>query len=91
MRDWLRIAAEPAVVRRALKTAALVGALLIAINHGEALVHGPIDRARLLRIALTLLVPYAVSTSSSVAALRSMRVASAAAEAPRSQATRCDR
>ena len=73
MSDWLRLARDPAVVRRALRTMAVVGAILIAINHGDALLRGDVDGLRVFRIALTLLVPYAVSTTSSVAALRSLR------------------
>jgi hypothetical protein len=69
--EWLRIASQRSVVRRALRTALLVGTVLIAINHGDALLHGDVDAARVFRICLTLLVPYGVSTSSSVAALRS--------------------
>lgn len=72
MSEWLRVALDRAVVRRALRTALFVGSILIAINHGEALLHGDVDRARVFRICLTLFVPYAVSTSSSVAALRSV-------------------
>jgi hypothetical protein len=70
---WLSLAASPGVVRRALLMAAIVGALLIAINHGDALLRGEVDRSRLLRMALTLLVPYCVSTVSSVGAMRAMR------------------
>jgi hypothetical protein len=69
--EWLRLAREPSVVRRALRTMFVVGAILTAINHGDALLHGQIDSERVLKIALTLLVPYGVSTTSSVAALRS--------------------
>jgi hypothetical protein len=72
MSDWLRLALDGAVVRRALRTAVLVGSILIAINHGDALLHGQVDTARLIRICLTVLVPYGVSTTSSVAALRSL-------------------
>jgi len=72
MSEWLRLARDPAVVRRALRTMAIVGAILIAINHGDALLRGDVDGMRVLRIFLTLFVPYAVSTTSSVAALRSM-------------------
>ena len=73
MSEWLRLAREPAVVRRALRTMAIVGAILIAINHGDALLRGDVDGMRVFRIVLTLFVPYAVSTTSSVAALRSVR------------------
>jgi hypothetical protein len=39
-------------------------------NHGDALVQGELDPGRLLKMGLTLLVPYTVSTLSSVQALR---------------------
>jgi hypothetical protein len=52
---------------------ALVGALLITINHGDALLRGELDRTRVLKMALTLLVPYCVSTYSSAGAMRSLR------------------
>ena len=70
MRDWLRIAASPAVVRRSLGYAVVVGAILIAINHGDALLRGELAPGRVLKMALTVLVPYCVSTASSVGALR---------------------
>ena len=72
MSEWLRLARDPAVLRRALRTMAIVGAILIAINHGDALLRGDLDGVRVFKIFLTLFVPYAVSTTSSVAALRSM-------------------
>jgi hypothetical protein len=58
------------VVRRALKYAVVVGAILIAINHGDALLAGQLESGRLFRMGLTVLVPYAVSTLSSVEAMR---------------------
>ncbi len=70
MHDWLRLARTPAVVRRACLYAVGVGALLIAINHGDAILRGDISVARVLRMVLTAMVPYAVSTASSVSALR---------------------
>lgn len=68
--EWLRLARRPTVVRRGLKYAAVVGAVLIAINHGDALLRGEVDRLRWARMGLTVLVPYCVSTLSSVGALR---------------------
>ncbi len=68
--EWLRLAMRPSVVRRALKYALCVGALLIAINHGDAIVRREVSVARLARMALTTMVPYMVSTASSVSALR---------------------
>lgn len=65
-----RIALRPSVVRRGLLYAIVVGAVLVGINHGDALVEGEVTTGRLLKIGLTVLVPYCVSTLSSVAALR---------------------
>ncbi len=72
-RLWLAVACEPAIVRRALKFAVVVGAILISINHGDAILAGDVDRRRLLKMALTVLVPYTVSTLSSVGATLSFR------------------
>ena len=69
--SWISIATRPTVVRRALKYALIVGTLLILINHGDAILRGDVSVDRLLRMGLTTLVPYAVSTLSSVEALRS--------------------
>jgi len=68
---WFQVATSAQVVRRALKYAVVVGAILIAINHGDALLAGQLDSGRLFRMTLTVLVPYAVSTLSSVEAVRS--------------------
>lgn len=67
---WHRIARDPTVVHRALFFAVIVGAILISINHGDALLTGDLTVGRLIRIGLTVLVPYVVSTLSSVAAIR---------------------
>ena len=50
MREWLRIAGEAEVMRRAVRYAIVVGAVLIAINHGDAIVSGNLDAVRLFRI-----------------------------------------
>jgi hypothetical protein len=70
MKDWLQLAFDRAVVRRALICVVIVGAVLIAINHGSALLAGELPKARLVQIGMALLVPYCVSTYSSVAAMR---------------------
>lgn len=72
MKEWLGTALSPSVRRRALRVSAVVGSVLIAINHGDALLRGDLSPARLLRMGLTLLVPYLVSTFSSVGAIREM-------------------
>ncbi len=72
MQEWIRQASSWPVVRRALLFAVVVGAILIAINHGAAIVRGEVDAGRLVQMGLTLLVPYTVSTLSSVLAMRAL-------------------
>jgi len=72
MDEWLRLAVRPNVVKRALKFACVVGIILITINHGYAIVHGQVTHGRILQMCLTVLVPYTVSTLSSVGAMREM-------------------
>jgi hypothetical protein len=67
---FLEVARRPAVVRRALRYAVVVGTILVSINHGDAILRGDVSTGRLLRIVLTCMVPYCVSTASSVEATR---------------------
>ena len=67
---WIAIATSRSVVRRATVVALIVGSILVIINHGDAIVRGDLSAGRLLRIVLTVVVPYSVSTYSSVSALR---------------------
>ena len=59
---------EGPTLRRGLRVSAVVGTALLAINQGEALLEGEFPAPW--KVLLTYLVPYAVSTWSSVAALR---------------------
>ena len=68
--SFLSVAARPDIVRRALGYAIVVGAILITINHGDALLAGQVSRGQVLKMLLTVLVPYCVSTASSVGAIR---------------------
>lgn len=70
MSEWFQLASSAPVVRRALTYAVVVGAILIAINHGDAILRGTITPARIAKMVLTVMVPYCVSTLSSVGALR---------------------
>ncbi len=70
MTSWWQLAWRPDVVARALRTAALVGTVLVVINHGDALLAFDLDTNRVLKMILTVCVPYCVSTYSSVGALR---------------------
>ena len=65
-----RLALDAAVVRRALLMALVVGPILILINHVDAILQGEIGPVRALKMALTMTIPYLVSTYSSVGALR---------------------
>ena len=68
--SWIEVATSRPVVRRAFGYLIVVGSILVAINHGDALLLGDVDGTRLFKIMLTPLVPYAVSTLSSVSAIR---------------------
>ncbi len=70
MRHWLRTAMRRDVVRRALTMAAIVGPVLLLINHGDVLFGADVDGARAAKMLLTVFVPYVVSTWSSVGAVR---------------------
>ena len=71
-RDGGRVAAARDGARdrapRACTYAVVVGAVLITINHGDAILAGDLPTGRWLRMGLTVLVPYLVSTFSSVGA-----------------------
>lgn len=85
IREWCRLACGRAVVIRGLKFAVIVGAVLVGINHGDAILRGQLNEGRLVRIALTVLVPYVVSVLSSVGATRQLE---RAASDPSSQPPR---
>jgi hypothetical protein len=70
MKESWRMAMQPSVIKRASKIALVVGCILIAINHSDAILKGDVSPARLFRMLLTVFVPYIVSTVSSVAAMR---------------------
>ena len=69
----LQLAFRRDVVKRALGYAVIVGAVLISINHGDAILRGDLDPIRWLKMGLTVIVPYCVSTLSSIAAIRAVQ------------------
>ena len=73
MPEWLQLRLSRSVMKRALLSALVVGAILITINHGDAILRGPIDQDRVMKMLLTICVPYLVSTFSSVSTLLQMR------------------
>lgn len=58
------------VVRRAALMALVVGHVLAAINHGDRILAGTMTTGDWLKVVLTFLVPYTVSTISSILAAR---------------------
>ena len=69
-KSWLATAREPSIVRRSLRVAAVVGTLLVAINHGDRALAGALTPGAWLKIALTYCVPYGVATFAAVQAVR---------------------
>ncbi|GMR05767.1 MAG: hypothetical protein BMS9Abin25_0342 [Gammaproteobacteria bacterium] len=69
LKIWLRYACEPSVVWRATRYAFLVGIILILINHVDHIFRGEVTGVNLIQMGLTVLVPYLVSTCSSVGAI----------------------
>ncbi|MCH9033320.1 MAG: nitrate/nitrite transporter NrtS [Planctomycetes bacterium] len=69
-KGWLDLASQRSVVLRSLAYAIVVGAILILINHGEAILDGEVGTNRVVKMGLTVIVPYVVSTLSSVGAMR---------------------
>jgi len=67
---FVAMACTRGVVVQAVKIALLVGTVLALINHGGGILSLSLDRHSVLQILLTYLVPYAVSTYSSVRALQ---------------------
>ena len=66
---WFRLAFEWHTVARGVAYAVVVGGILILINHFDLIAgDGRITVARLVKMGLTIVVPYLVSTFSSVGA-----------------------
>jgi len=71
--EWLQLALRRSTVTRAVCLTLIVGVVLIAINHGAAILRGNVPLARWLQMALTAVVPYLVSTFSTVQATMELR------------------
>ncbi|MCH7806420.1 MAG: nitrate/nitrite transporter NrtS [Proteobacteria bacterium] len=63
--SFINAALERPVVIRALKVAAVVGTLLVAINHGDVFLND--GEINWFKIILTYMVPYAVATYAAAA------------------------
>ncbi len=66
LRCWRHAVFYGPVFRRALQVAAVVGTLLFAINQLGAVLSGMVTSVVVLRIALTYVVPFLVSTYSAL-------------------------
>ncbi|EKY4879174.1 nitrate/nitrite transporter NrtS [Vibrio vulnificus] len=71
--DFISTAKTPSILKRSIKVAAIVGTVLMMINHGDALFAGQVESERVLKILLTYMVPFCVSTQASVSATLAMR------------------
>ena len=67
--QWSELVTRRTVVMRGLKFALAVGTILIAINHGDAILAGELTSAHYVKMGLTVIVPYVVSVFSSCGAL----------------------
>lgn len=70
---WLATAGRPEIVRRSLRIAAVVGTALVAINYADRLLAGTLSSVDWIKMGLTYLVPYCVSTYAAVEAVRGVR------------------
>jgi hypothetical protein len=73
MKAWIELCFTKPIIKRASITALIVGTILVAINHGDAILHDQINLDRLFKIVLTVFVPYIVSTISSASTIMSIR------------------
>jgi len=67
---WWQLATRKEVIRRSLKTSLIVGTILAVINHGDALWALNVSFEHAMKMVLTYVVPYLVSTSASISAIR---------------------
>ena len=68
--DWLKLALRRDILSRSVRVGLVVGTLLAVINHGDRLLSADVDSNMLLKIILTYLVPFSVSTWASVQTAR---------------------
>lgn len=69
MSEFIKIALQPSVFRTAIRVAIVVGTVLALINHSAAIFSFTLSKQNIFQIFLTYLVPYGVSTYSSVKAI----------------------
>lgn len=70
MNIWFQIALKRGVSVRAIKTSVYVGTLLVIINQGSLIIRQGFTPEICVKILLTYILPYCVSTCASVGAIR---------------------
>lgn len=70
MLNWLSIAFDARILKRSLMVSLFVGTILMVINHGDVIIHGNLTATHIFKIVLTYVVPFLVSTYSSVESKR---------------------
>lgn len=73
----MNLARRRDVVARAVRVALVVGTLLIIINYADRAIANNLTGVDLIKMVITYLVPYGVSTYSAVGALRAQQSAQA--------------
>lgn len=66
IKSYYRYAVRQGIFQRSLKVSAVVGSLLMLINHGDKLLNQEIQLLDYLKICLTYVVPFCVSTHASI-------------------------
>ncbi|WP_375748123.1 nitrate/nitrite transporter NrtS [Vibrio sp. HN007] len=66
IKNYYRYAVRQRIFQRSLKVSAVVGSLLMLINHGDKLFNQEVQLLDYLKICLTYLVPFCVSTHASI-------------------------
>ena len=81
--QYLSLAFAPSIVKRGLMFSVVVGSILVLINHGDRLNPEDLETIPIYKVSLTYLVPYIVSSLSSIQAhLNQSRVACTKEESP---------
>lgn len=73
MGNWLKIAMRKDVVWRSIKVGLVVGTILVAINQADRILAGEWSAEILLKICMTYMVPFCVSTYACVSTIRAQR------------------
>lgn len=71
--SWLATARRPEIVRRSLRIASVVGTVLVAINYTDRLLADTLVAFDWVKMGVTYLVPYCVSTYAAVESVRGAR------------------